>query len=98
MCDERICDKKIEQWEDRRRAKHPRGKGLVAWFERDVHSANDFDEPGDLVRSRSREAWYAASQASRQPPSSSASMMELFMRTAHRHHDLVISLHRKIMP
>ena len=45
----------------------------------------------------SRETWYAADQASRHPPGSGASSIQLFMRTAQRYHDPVISQHRKII-
>ena len=46
---------------------------------------NEFDDPWDLVRSRSLETWNSAGQASRQPPRSGASGMKPVMRTAKRY-------------
>ena len=65
---------------------------------RGVLSVNGFGEPWDLVRSRSRDTWYAAAQASRQPPRNGAYRTKPAMRIAQRHHDPAISQHRKIIP
>ena len=50
------------------------------------------------MQQMSRETWYAAGHAPRQPPGSSASRIELLIRTAHRYHGPAFQQHRKIIP
>ena len=57
----------------------------------------EFGEPRDLVRSRSRETWCAAGQASRQPLGSGAFRMKLVARTAERYRGPVIPQLRKVI-